>query len=298
MDYFELFARQHGVISRAQAFEAGLTRHDIAGLMRRGEWVAIYRGVYRHRAVQQSWHGSLVAACLRTGGVASHRCAAALWGIDGFRSPRTEIVVPMGCSGRNVDALVHHSTQWDRIDRVVRDGVATTGLVRTVVDLGAVVPLRRLETAAESAMRVHQIDWSDLRGGLIRHSRRGRDGCGRLRVLLEARHGSGELPRSDWSRLVANILVDAGLPSPQLEFPVTGPGGAVLAEVDLAWPDQRVVVELDSVRWHLNRKSFERDRARRNRLRVLGWTVLEVTWAQTIGARPAFIRMIRSALGF
>ena len=92
------------------------------------------------------------------------------------------------------------------------------------------------------------------------------------------------------------MISDAGLPRPQLEYKLRGPRDAVIAEVDLAWPDQRVVVELDSVRWHLNRRSFERDRARRNQMRVLGWSVLEVTWAQTIGSRREFLTLIGAAL--
>ena len=95
---------------------------------------------------------------------------------------------------------------------------------------------------------------------------------------------------------MANLVADAGLPRPQLEYGVSDPSGAVIAEVDLAWVNERVVLELDSIRWHLNRRSFERDRARRNQMRVLGWSVLEVTWAQTIGSRRAFLDLIRRAL--
>ncbi len=276
--------------------ERGLSARQIDYRVTRGDWEPMCRGVYRHRAVPVSWHARLLAACLATGGVASHKSAAALWDIDGFRSPAPEIVVPTGRSARGLDLWVHHTTQWDRVDRTDRNGVPCTGLVRTMVDLGAVVSIRRLELAAESAMRSDQISWPDLRAGLILHARQGRDGCGRLRALLESRHGSTELPRSEWSRLVANLVADAGLPRPQLEYGVSDPSGAVIAEVDLAWVNERVVLELDSIRWHLNRRSFERDRARRNQMRVLGWSVLEVTWAQTIGSRRAFLDLIRRAL--
>lgn len=296
MDLPELIAAQHGVVSRAQATSLGVTGRQIEGLVKRREWEIVHRGVYRHRSVASTWTAGILAACLASNGVASHRSAAALWGIDGYRKPPPEVTVPTGRSARGLDVRVHHSTQWDRIDRCLRGGVPCTGLVRTIVDLGAVQSIRRLELAAESAMRTSDISWVDLRTGLIRHARQGRDGCGRLRLLLEARHGADELPRSEWSRLVATVITDAGLPKPRLEHAVHGQNGEVIAEVDLAWPRQKVMVELDSIRWHLNRRSFERDRARRNRMRVLGWTVLEVTWAQTIGSRQAFLKLIRSAL--
>ncbi len=34
---------------------------------------------------------------------------------------------------------------------------------------------------------------------------------------------------------------------------------------------------MDSIRWHLTPDAFERDRRKRNRLRVAGWLVIEVT---------------------
>lgn len=34
---------------------------------------------------------------------------------------------------------------------------------------------------------------------------------------------------------------------------------------------------MDSIRWHLTPDGFERDRRKRNRLRVAGWLVIEVT---------------------
>ena len=39
-----------------------------------------------------------------------------------------------------------------------------------------------------------------------------------------------------------------------------------------------MAIELDSVRFHLNRKSFVADPRRRNRLTLAGWTVLSFTW--------------------
>jgi hypothetical protein len=38
-------------------------------------------------------------------------------------------------------------------------------------------------------------------------------------------------------------------------------------------------LELDSVTWHLNRKSFEEDPRRRNDLENLGWSMRHFTWS-------------------
>ena len=78
--------------------------------------------------------------------------------------------------------------------------------------------------------------------------------------------------------MVEDLLVGAGLGRPRLEYRICDRSGAFLAQVDLAYPGHRVAIELDSVRYHLNRESFVSDPRRRNRLTVAGWKVLSFTW--------------------
>lgn len=293
---FEIMATQHGLITRAQATEAGLSAKQIRRLLGRGEWCEVERNVFRSAAVPPTWESNLLAACLTSGGVASHRCAAALWGLDGWWSPPVEISVPRGSAARSLDHRVHQTTQWDRIDLVRRRNIPCTGIDRTLMDLAAKISLRRTELAVESALRKELTTWPALRRCLIRGARRGRDGCGRLRAFLELRYGDDELPLSEWSRLVANILQDGGLPAAALEHPVYDRAGALVTVLDLAWPQQRVALELDSVRWHLNRSSFEHDRRKRNRARLLGWTIHEATWAMTIDDASGLVQLMRAAL--
>ncbi|HYH89217.1 MAG TPA: DUF559 domain-containing protein [Solirubrobacteraceae bacterium] len=49
-------------------------------------------------------------------------------------------------------------------------------------------------------------------------------------------------------------------------------------EVDAAWPDRRLSVELDSYEFHGTRQAFENDRRRDRRLTAAGWRVMRVTW--------------------
>ena len=51
--------------------------------------------------------------------------------------------------------------------------------------------------------------------------------------------------------------------------------GAFVARLDLAWPDRRVAVEYDGAH-HRDPRQHSLDLARHNRLRALGWTVLQV----------------------
>ena len=162
-----------------------------------------------------------------------------------------------------------------------------------MLDLAAVVSARRVEWTLDAMLRQRLVDWPDLYEVLIRHSRRGRDGCGRLRALLDVRYG-GAVADSAWNRRVARLLVDHGLPQPSLEH-VIEIDGVFAARVDLAYPLERVAIECDSARFHLNRESFEADPRRKNRLMVAGWTVLTFTWADYRDRPGELIEIVRAA---
>jgi hypothetical protein len=98
-----------------------------------------------------------------------------------------------------------------------------------------------------------------------------------MRMLLEERYGS-TIPDSHFGRLVADLLLDYGLPAPEIEYDVRAADGRWLARVDLAYPEHLLAIELDSVKHHLNERSFEADPVRQNKVEVEGWTVLRYTW--------------------
>jgi hypothetical protein len=233
--------------------------------------------------------------CLGTGAVASHRSAAVLWGLDGIRPGRPEVVVPAGSSLRRPGVRLHETTQWDLLAATRRDGVPCTGLERTLIDLAAVVGPRRLRQAVDCARRRRLTDWTALTQVFVHHARRGRDGTARFRRLLDEHRCEAALPRSDWSRLVAELLLEGGLPTPVFEHPVVADDG-FRAELDLAYPASKVGIELDSLSWHFTREAFHRDPVRRNRLTVLGWRILNFTWAEFAGHPDRLVASVRAAL--
>src|SRR3546814_16401248 len=92
-----LARKQHGVWSRGQATKAGMTRSMIATRVRAGDWVRIDTAVFGHIAAPPTWERSVLAAVLAVRvAVASHRTAAVLHGLEGFRRGRPEISVPSG----------------------------------------------------------------------------------------------------------------------------------------------------------------------------------------------------------
>ena len=277
---------QYGLVSREQALDDGLTEGQIKYRLRTGKWATETRGVYRHAAVRPTALSRLLAVCLAHNALASHRSAAALFGVDGYRLGRAEVVVPSGTGLAVRGVTVHESTQLGLARSTERRGVPCTGLPRTVLDLAAVVTRKRLDRTVDAVLRDRQLRPSDLYGVLASHARRGRAGCGALRASLEARLDDDPVPLSEWSRMVQDLLVDAGLGRPRLEYRICRADGNLIAQVDLAYPGRRVAIELDSVQYHLNRESFVSDPRRRNRLMVAGWNVLTFTWDDYIN-RPA-----------
>ena len=287
---------QHGVVTRSQALSEGMTSRQIERLVGSGVWVREARGVYRHEAVPSTVRSRLLSVCMAHGALASHRSAAALHCIEGYELDRVEVVVPPG-TGRGIRrAHRHESSQMDLAKPVVRDGIPCTCVARTVFDLAAVVSRKRLDRTIDAVLRDGRLRLSDLYGVLASHARRGRPGCSAFRSSLEERFGDDPVPLSEWSRMVADILVDSGLRYPALEHRVLQANGIPVAQVDLAYPSHRVAIELDSARWHDNRESFIQDRRRRNEITLAGWTVLNFTWSDYASSPAALCATVAEAL--
>lgn len=289
-------AAHHGVVSRAEALALGLSSNQVDYLARKGALVRAGPGVFVVAGAPDSWHRRARIAALTLGGLVSHEAAASLHGIDGFRRAKLEITVAKDRRPRTSPERIRRSTQFHLADAVVLEGLPTTGLTRTVLDLAAVMSYARFERAVDAVLRQEMCDWLDLYQVLAVHSVQGRNGCGPLRRLLDTRYGDEAIPDSAWNRMVGQLLEHHGLPTPVYEHEIHDQRGQFIARVDLAFPQQRLAIELDSVRWHLNRESFEKDPRRKNKLALQGWTVLTFTWSDYTDQPWALVASVRSAL--
>jgi len=268
---------QYGIITRRQAAEV-LTEGQITHRTRTGTWIVVRRSVYRVRSSPPTWEADVLAAVIERPAVASHRTAVTLLGLDRHRRRPIEFTVPRSAGIRPVRGL-HTTTQWAGRGEVTIGGIACTGVERTILDCAAVTTLRHVELLAEAAIRKNMTSWARLHETLEWHSEHGRNGCGRLRELLGHRAGSPTVTLSDFSLLVRNLLIDAGLPQPVVEYPVTDENGDHILAVDLAWPRWKRAWELDGLAFHGGRTDHERDRRKRNRLVEQGWMVQEILWS-------------------
>ena len=101
------------------------------------------------------------------------------------------------------------------------------------------ISLDALEHAIDATLRTTSTEWPDLYDALVLHSRRGRDGGGRLRAVLDERFGDQVITDSWFERVVRRLLLDVWFPVPESRWNVFD-GLTFLGELDLAWPAARV----------------------------------------------------------
>ena len=290
-----LAAVQHGVFARSQVVAEGATRGFIEGRLATGRWEPRYPGVYVMAGAPASWRQRLLAACLLTGAVASHRAAAAVLRVPGGETGTLELSAADGRRVRRSGLVVHQVASLDPVDVTVVDAIPVTTATRTIIDLAAVVTAEILEEALDDGLRRQLTSIPRLAWRIATLGRRGRPGIAVLQRLIAARGGARPTPESALETRLLRRLRRAGLPEPECQYEIKD-RGRLLARVDFAFPDARVAIEADGYRWHSGRVRWERDLARRNRLTAHGWRVIHVTSGDLEHRPDEIVRMIAQAL--
>jgi hypothetical protein len=293
---------QRGLFSISQAHAAGMNNDQIHRRSSAGRIVRVLPGVFSYAGVPDSWDRDLSAVRLWAGdeSAASHRAAARILGFNGFRGAPIEISTTCSknptrlrlASGRRI--IVHRVDEHVLPEILIADdGMPVTSARRTVLDLaGNRHP--RTEGVLDAALRRSMTDVGRLWLLLEQEWMRGRRGVGILRDLLIPRTKGRAPSDSDMEIDLRHLIDDAGLPAPVHQYPFIIPSGRI--RMDLAYPHRLLDIETDSLSWHLDRETFERDRRRDNELRALGWTVLRFTWAMIRFDSDNVLNLIRHHL--
>jgi very-short-patch-repair endonuclease len=203
-----------------------------------------------------------------------------------------ELSVP---SRRSYDrVVVHYVTELGPVDVSTVEHLPVTSAARTLIDLGAVVDDDTLEQALESALSDGRTSLRQVRRRLEALSRRGRPGLERVRRVLDRRLEGGPSESELETRFV-QLLRRARLPRPMRQHEVWL-GGRVVARADLAYPGQRLLIELDGWSAHGTKRAFRADRRRQNSLVLAGWTLLRFTWADVVESPAAVVAAVHGAL--
>jgi very-short-patch-repair endonuclease len=290
----ELAELQHGVVTRAQVRDLGVSDSSVSRRLAGGLWDRVLPGVFRITGAVGDPRQLPMAATLWAGdgSVVSHATAARLWEIDGVRERKIELWVPSKRNLRNPSVHVHRGTRIDRADRSTSGPLPITTPIRTLIDISARMEEAALLAAMENLIRRHLATPERLAVRLEALRSSGRPGAGRLADLLASR--AGPALESVLEAKVWQLIGRTGLPLPQRQHWVSLPGGR--ARLDFAWPEQRVALECDGWEHHGRRSAFAPDRARLAELASARWHVLPVTW-HAVTAEPARVeRWIRDSL--
>ena len=269
-------SRQHGVVTFDQARQAGLTPRQVDHAVSTGRWTRMGRGVFHVAGAPRTWRSELMGTCLAADAVASHRSAAVLLDLPGFRLGTPEVTVPRGRHSSWQGTRVHEIGDLDLASIRRVDGIPVTGAARTILDLGAVVSEQRVEEAMFHALDRRLTTWDELASVLVLHACRGRTGVGPLRRVIEHNTKKG-VPQSRLEVLYLRLVDEGGLPAPARQIEVRDREGFI-ARVDAGYPNVRLLVELDGRSVHARRLAFDADAQKRNRLRLAGWNLLVFTW--------------------
>jgi very-short-patch-repair endonuclease len=276
-DLAHLASGQHGLLTRSQLRELGLSSRAIDHRLEHGRLSAVHPEVYLVGGSARNKSQELLAAVLSMGrGAAlSHLSAAGLWGM--LSVPSLIHVVTPRPRWKDKPFIVHRSTDLGPRYVVEVDGIPVTTPARTVVDLGAVVGRRTVGLALDTAIRKNLTSLPEVGGMIDRVARKGRRGVGHARTVLEERLLWQNETESVLEDLFRQVVSDAGLPSPTPQVRIRNPIGQVVARVDFAYPTHRLAIELDGFRYHSDPDAFVKDRARQNAVLSAGYRVLRYT---------------------
>jgi very-short-patch-repair endonuclease len=278
-EIWRLVRQQHGVVSRQQLLDAGLTGHAVDHRLATGRLHVVWRGVFAVGRPQLTREGLFMAAVLACGeGAAlSHASAAELWAIRRAHAGPLEVSVPAGRNPRRRGIRTHRRTS---VKTTRHKGISVTSAVQTLIDMSPRLHAIQLERALNEAVNRDLTDPDRLRAAVA-------DIPGPLRTMLE--RDAFTLTDSELEQLFLPIARAAGLPEPLTQAHVNG------YRVDFYWPDLRLVVEADSLRFHRTPAQQRRDTERDQAHAMAGLLPLRFTHAQ-IAYEPRHVRRVLEAV--
>jgi len=262
---FELAAVQFGLFTAAQWKDAGLSRRSLRRKAATGVVREIHPSVFAIAGAPASVQQQVLAACLSVGGVASHRCAAFLWGYRKFESADVEVLVKRGRTPSLPEVRVRRTSHLDEADIDRLRGIPITRRARTLLDVCDASPALA-EGALNGALHRRQVTVRQLLAVL---DRVGPQHPGRVRYReLVMPFAAGQRPtESELEDAFLDLVIRPyGLPMPVRQHPVGR------RTIDFAYPELVLGVEIESVRGHAAREDVHRNATKANEL--LEWWIL------------------------
>lgn len=255
----KIAARQHGHITRAQLLALGSSQRTIDRRIQSGALTRVHSGVYAvgyPRVEPVARAAAAVLAC-GDGAVLSHESAAALWGFR--RWPRMPEVIALA-DRRPPGVRTHRSTTLARHEIRIELAIRTTSAARTIADIARRLTDRQLTRAIQDSRHAGHIRPSELENLLLR--------CPRARALVDPdQNPTRSGLEDDFLRWIRRHQ----LPMPRINVKADG------TEVDAVFETERVILEVDSWKFHGDPITFRSDAERGTAHAANGFLPLRLT---------------------
>jgi very-short-patch-repair endonuclease len=263
-------AVQKTLITADQLVACGLGADAVTYRLRCGRFHIVFRGVYTVCSGELPPLALELAALLACGHrtFVSHRSAAFVWGLRETPPADVEVSVVQRCCKSREGIRVHRIQKVHRQELRRHEGLWVSSPARAVLEVAADAGFDELADLVDRGIAAPVFKPRELEAVLRRH--RGRRGSARLAQVL-GDEDAMTITRSRAEKAFLKLIRDARLPAPQTNqrlgryFP------------DFMWREQRLIVELDSYRFHAGPGGFQNDHEKDFVYRDAGFDVLRPT---------------------
>jgi hypothetical protein len=284
----ELFVGSHAVA------EGLLTKRQVEG----GLYRRVLRNVYAepHLVHDHRLRARAAALLMPPEAAVGGRSAAAWFGAPfSSASDPVLVVVPRDCRWRGPRGVqVHRTDLGEQETWTTDDGVRLTSVRRTAWEIATLETTMSAIPLLDGMVRDAVLNDGELTRAALAHEftvRRGRWGSRRAQFHLALVDWRAMSPPESRVRVACHL---AGLPHPvpQLEIYERG---VFLGQVDLAWPEAKLIVEYEGA-YHFDELQIIQDDARYGALVAAGWRVIRLS-SVDLRDLDAVVERIAVALG-
>ncbi|WP_132428492.1 hypothetical protein [Pseudonocardia endophytica] len=240
------------LLLRPDLLRRGMSEDDVRRALRTGEIAPLRPGAYldatdprwrdadeRHRALTEATYAQLAP-----GAVVSHVSAAVrhrlpVWGVP---LGTVHISRDRRSGGRAGRRLRSYATSLASDEIVLVDGLPTTSVARTVVDVARSTPFETAVAIADAALHTEVVDAHELAAAVLAAG--GRRGAGRARSVIAFADARADGPGESRARVRMDVL---GVAHPVLQHRFDDARGRHVGTVDFWWPREGIIGEFDGM---------------------------------------------------
>lgn len=290
--FLQLASGQHGVFAVWQIEDTSRVRFaERHGIIER-----VHRGVYRIHGSVNSWHQRVMVRVLAAGpgAAASHRTAAALLGVPGFRRDRIEVLRRWKRARESRPSWLHESTYLPPEHITVIEGIPCVRLDRTLFDLCAVLWVERAKAVLKSALSRKLTTYGRLEKVFFETARRGRKGSALMRAFLD-NYDEKVVTESELEDMVEAVLDEAGITGFRRQVAL-GTDERFIGRRDWKHETAPLVIEAQSAEFHTDWAVQVGDYYKSLESSAIGVHTIPVTFRILVENPEVFVAAVRAEL--